>query len=332
MLRWGPMASQHMLSVWVVGIPILAALLGNPPAVTGETLLPLGDGKISNVPKVGHIYSCQSQFRGGGAHRDGEWILNNRWDPAKKISVEGDVRWSQATFSITADENSRVLTGNGLPTTHATGTFPIALSDPAYQYDRNPNRIQSQAVRFTLPLIPTVGASSQCLSMGPIGIALTGVVIFNGLDAGGRDAVAHEIQDKCDGHPERSGQYHYHGLSRCITETSDSSGHSGLVGYMLDGFGIYGVKGTRGRELTNADLDECHGHAHEVSWDGTQRILYHYHMTREYPYTIGCFRGAAVQRQRGEPRDFSGPPDRPPFPPDRPPHRPPGPPPFPPGQ
>ena len=139
-----------MLSVWVVGIPIFAALLGNPPAVTGETLLPLGDGKIANAPKVGHIYSCQSQFRGGGAHRDGEWILNNRWDPGKKISVEGDVRWSQATFSITADENSRVLAGNGLPTTHATGAFPIALSDPAYQYDRNPNRNSGVELQFQL--------------------------------------------------------------------------------------------------------------------------------------------------------------------------------------
>ena len=37
-------------------------------------------------------------------------------------------------------------------------------------------------------------------------------------------------------------------------------------------------------ELTNADLDECHGHDHSP-------LGYHYHATIEYPYTIGCYRG-----------------------------------------
>jgi len=36
--------------------------------------------------------------------------------------------------------------------------------------------------------------------------------------------------------------------------------------------------------MTNADLDECHGHAH-----GT--LGYHSHATIEYPYTVGCYRG-----------------------------------------
>ena len=43
--------------------------------------------------------------------------------------------------------------------------------------------------------------------MGPIGFLLTGGVFFNALDAQGKDAVAHEVQDRCQGHPERSGAY-----------------------------------------------------------------------------------------------------------------------------
>ena len=43
--------------------------------------------------------------------------------------------------------------------------------------------------------------------------------------------------------------------------------------------------------MTNADLDACHGHSHRIHWDGQNRDLYHYHMSKEYPYSIGCYRG-----------------------------------------
>lgn len=331
-VRSEPMPLKILLTFGAIGITTLAVLGGGHPSA--QMLLPLGDGKISPAPKAGYMYSCQTAFRGGGAHRDGEWIVNGMWDPSKKVHVGGDERWPQATLSITIDDDHRTISGNGLPKSHSTGTFPITPSDPAYQFDRNPNSLQPQSVRLTLPRIPTVGSAPQCVSMGPIGVALTGVTIFNGLDAGGRDAVAHEIQDQCGGHPERRGQYHYHNLSACIAEVPEVSGHSALVGYVVDGFGLYGQKGETGKELTNTDLDECHGHSHEVVWDGTRRSLYHYHATHEYPYTVGCFRGSVVQtpgRQPGEPRGFSDRPDRPPFPPGPPPpRRSPGPPPFPP--
>ena len=129
--------------------------------------------------------------------------------------------------------------------------------------------------------------------MGIIGVMISGVALFNAVDEQGRDAVAHEIQDKCDGHPQREGQYHYHSLSRCL-ESAHVNGHSEMFGYALDGFGIYGRYGENGKELTDADLDECHGHTHEIMWDGKPVVMYHYHATREYPYTLGCFKGTPV--------------------------------------
>jgi hypothetical protein len=130
-------------------------------------------------------------------------------------------------------------------------------------------------------------------------VATTGVLIFNGFDAGKRDAVAYEVQDKCDGHPEKTGQYHYHDLSRCISDSG--TGHSGLIGYAFDGFGIFGLRGESGKELTNQDLDECHGHTHEILWEGKKVSMYHYHSTREFPYTVGCFKGKSY-----EPRPSGG--------------------------
>jgi hypothetical protein len=46
--------------------------------------------------------------------------------------------------------------------------------------------------------------------------------------------------------------------------------------------------------------------------DGRIVMLHHYHLTREYPYTIGCFKGAvypALLRRRGpRPGGFGPPP------------------------
>jgi hypothetical protein len=63
------------------------------------------------------------------------------------------------------------------------------------------------------------------------------------------------------------------------------------MGYMLDGFGIYGPYGENGELLKSIDLDECHGHTHSILWDGTMISLYHYHWTYDFPYNIGCYKG-----------------------------------------
>ena len=42
--------------------------------------------------------------------------------------------------------------------------------------------------------------------------------------------------------------------------------------------------------LTNASLDGCHGRKSVVPWHGKSQAVYHYDMTFEFPYTVGCFR------------------------------------------
>jgi hypothetical protein len=282
--------------------------------------LPLGDGRIASAPTVGQVFACQTRFMGGGAFRDGPWIRGDRWDPAAKPTVSGAVAWPNAAIAITREGDRRVVRSNGLPS-HPTGIFPIRPDEPAFQYDRNPNAIAPQAILLSLPAEPTPAPTQGCLPMGMIGFALSGAAIFNALDAQGRDAPAHEVQDRCNGHPEMRGQYHYHDLSPCLADAAGAAGrHSDLIGYALDGFAIYGRFGETGKPLTNADLDACHGHSHVVTWDGTPRAIYHYHVTREYPYTLGCFRGAAARPPMGPPPGRpGGPPPRPGMPPPPPP-------------
>ena len=257
------------------------------------TSLPVGT-KVSTSPAVGSVYACQTTFNGGGAFTTGPWMKSDgTYDLTAKPVVDGEVTWT-SKLEVTLQGMSRVFTGNGLPY-HTTGTYPLASSDDAYQYDRNPNRIQEQTLSITVPATPSVASSATCLNGGTIGILDTGSVFFDALDAAGRDAVAYEIQDACAGHPERTGQYHYHSLSPCVVGNDDTSAHSPRVGYAIDGFGIYGPRGEGGAVLATSDLDECHGHTHEIEWDGQTVSLYHYHATWSYPYTLGCFRGTPAR-------------------------------------
>lgn len=262
------------------------------------TAIPLGDGKLSTSPKIGDVDSCQTQFPAiGGAQTVGPWIDTEAgtWNATTKIQVEGSNSWPNASHAFTLAGAERVLQTNDLPTGATTGIFPIASSDPAYQYDRNPNTVTAQSFTWRVPADPTPAASPTCLGLGPIGVSVDGVVFFDALDGEGRDAGAHELQDSCDGHPQMQGVYHYHTYSLCLdTAASKAPGSSTLVGYALDGYGIYVERDAAGNLPTDADLDACHGRTSAVTWNGKRVVIYHYDVTAEYPYTLGCFHGTPV--------------------------------------
>jgi hypothetical protein len=292
------MLAQMKLRV-AVGLVVLVAVAGltatssaSPAKATrvDQTRLTVGDRKTSTSPRRGYVVSCQTfgATGTGGAGTRGPWFSSSgtTWDATRKVSVAGSVRWTSSFSNTVSGSNRRIVTID-LPT-HTTGVFPIAASDPAYAYDRNPNNITAQSITLTIPASPTVKTTATCVG-GEVGVLLTGVAIFSAFDAEGRDAGAWEVQDHCAGHPQVQHLYHYHNVGTCQGDTG--TGHSPLLGYALDGFGIYGHRGTNGNELTNADLDECHGHTHAVTVGGRSVTVYHYHATYEFPYTVGCFRG-----------------------------------------
>ena len=78
------------------------------------------------------------------------------------------------------------------------------------------------------------------------------------------------MQDACGGHPQVSGQYHFHALPSCWQDSALSK-KTHLIGWALDGFGIYVEYDASGKLLSDSALDACHGRTSLVSWDGTQR-------------------------------------------------------------
>jgi len=269
------------------------------PSATNPSFLPLGDGRVTTSgPRRGYVYACRTGFipaggphRGGGAQVEGPWIHGDTYDLTAKATVDGRVRWRKAKLRESRSRRRLTFSGNGLPKWTTTGRFPISSGDDAYTYDRNPNSIRAQRVSYSLPRHPRKASRPGCLSGGPVGIARNGVAIFDALDAEDRDAVAHETQDHCGGHPQRLGIYHYHAIPACLTKGESKRRASGLVGWALDGYPIFGPRGHGGKLLTDGDLDACHGQTSKVFYEGRWRRIYHYNATLEYPYTLGCFHG-----------------------------------------
>jgi YHYH protein len=281
------------------------AIVTSASITTGAwaTELPVGDGHVSTSASRGNVFACNQNFRSGGARHTGDWFHDTTWDPDAKPHVQGKVTWPDATFSIKAQGDALAVKGNSLPVGSPTGTFPIAKDDPVYQYDTNPNPIKAQKLSFSIPLVPTKAAEPSCLSMGMIGFTTTGVALYNALDDAGRDAAAHEVQDLCDGHPQGKGQYHYHSGSPCLPNGDKNA----VVGWALDGYPILGLKDASGKQITNKELDDCHGRSENVSVDG-RSYDYAYRLTAEYPYIIGCFTGKIDQSTKQAIRKAMGPP------------------------
>ena len=153
----------------------------------------------------------------------------------------------------------------------------------------NPNRIREQDFTFRIPINPTEATNKEATPLGPIGIAVNGVAIFNQY-AGPNRPLTFEIDsfDQYNGHPQRTGVYHYHVEPLYLTA---NNGKEALVGFLLDGFPVYGPE-ENGQRVINGDLDAYHGHfgATPDYPDG----IYHYHITDQDPYINGSgFFGAA---------------------------------------
>ena len=93
------------------------------------------------------------------------------------------------------------------------------------------------------------------MGLGPIGLWKNGVAIYNANDGQSynnnkvwfRNAFYWEggSFDACNGHPDPSGTDHNHVQPVCLSgyNPTDSSKHSPLLGYLFDGYPIYGPYG-----------------------------------------------------------------------------------------
>ncbi|MBY0489535.1 MAG: YHYH protein [Gemmatimonadaceae bacterium] len=253
------------------------------------TKLRLGDAYLSTTSAgVGKLYSCNGPNPNAGGSNKARitWIddANATWNLLRKPWLpSGTFAPASGTYTVQEANGTRTITVNNLPVDGKIGDWPMSRYAALTAIDGNPGTPAARTYTFALPIAPTVNVTPACVPLGAIGVTKNGVVIYNAADGRGNDAVANEIVDAHGGHPAQT-DYHYHFIPERLDNAPLTDGHSGVVGYIRDGFAIYGYKGVGGVELRNTDLDECHGHSHGS-------LGYHYHATLEYPYTVGCYRG-----------------------------------------
>ena len=157
-----------------------------------------------------------------------------------------------------------------------------------------PSYIANLTQSYYLPVSPVKLTNSIQFGMGPqsSGPSLRGIA-FNGVrfDAPAPVSIilaAYTLApfDDAGGHINLGAGYHYHAANGKSKEIAQTDGHAPMIGYAIDGHGLYARLDTKGVEST--DLDECRGHSDTVRG-------YHYHVDKAGANNfINCLKGAYV--------------------------------------
>lgn len=202
---------------------------------------------------------------------------------ATPLSAFDEFNSDAVTISFNGDEIT--LESNGLPnhtSPYWQETNPLYIDKVANNVDaQTPGRISERSYTLTVPTAPELAASGTTTGLGAIGIAVTGVPIFNDLE-GPNNSIGETILETFDyagAHNGPSG-YHYHIESYDVPEnTVLSFDDEKLVGIMSDGFLLYGRREADGSYPS--DLDASGGHFGTTPHSNGVEV-YHYHIINEY--------------------------------------------------
>ena len=193
--------------------------------------------------------------------------------PTTGVSILSTVQAKyKSMVTISTSGSSITLKSNGTPD-HVSPYWDA--SNSLYEAQMagstvNPGKIGTQNYAMTIPTNPTETSTKEVTTLGPIGMALNGVPIYNDREGGNVpvDAGVLGSFDRAGAHPGPGNTYHYH----C---TGDFTGNdnANLIGFLRDGFPIYARKDNDGSYPTNLDANGGHvGTTADFS-----SPIYHYH-------------------------------------------------------
>jgi hypothetical protein len=266
------------------------AMLGDCSDASGPTEI------ASEMTAIGGHWFLKPGEKPTYLYKDGERFLDLFSYHAQDSNKDGI-----ANLKLSHDADFLIIESQGYPN-HPTAIFPNS---------GNPNSIRVQRFNFRIPLVPKMSDSITRLPMGPVGMALNGVVFFNPFEQEGMNAVEGYTEvwlDSCCGHPQQTGVYHYHKYPSCVKSpfSDDGKQHSPVLGFAFDGFPVYGPyesDGLMAMDIKDGKaLDACSGHKDDSRG-------YHYHVTPgRFPYILGGYAGVVEpSNNRGLRRTGTGP-------------------------
>ncbi len=250
--------NSFLLSILFVGMPIISCSSDNSDDIIADTdEIEDADTDVTTDSTVYDINSVLELFSG----TDLTYEINGD----NVIFTTTDLPNHKSPYWDTANELYEAYIGDNTA------------------FNLNPNRIAEQNIMFTIPLNPRASTTNETTPLGPIGISRNGVVFFNQYAGPNNQALTNEINsfDQWLGHPQNTGQYHYHIEPTFLTS---EFGADAFLGLLSDGFPVYGPV-ENGLTIANDDLDDFHGHISATAEfpDG----IYHYHITDADPYLNG---------------------------------------------
>jgi len=161
-----------------------------------------------------------------------------------------------------------------------------------------PSYITNISQTWMIPVTPILQDNPTLYATGPGGpggnsAPSTRGIALNGVEFSAPAPVSNILGaytlapfDDAGGHINVNQGYHYHAATGVSFSIEQSDDHAPLIGYALDGHGIYARLDDNGNEPT--DLDDCRGHSDEVRG-------YHYHVDAAGNNNfINCLQGAYV--------------------------------------
>jgi hypothetical protein len=204
-----------------------------------------------------------------GAEKAGIWFKDGKvYDVSGHFIAELDEFYSDSKWKLYREDGSIKVTET------KEGCLAAAKPDVEEAYQNYcveclPDYFKHQITTFVIPVTPIYQSSTERLGRGGLGVAFNGVK-FDPPAPLHAILEAHTLAplDDHGGHVNPHGGYHYHAVTGSIKEIEQADEHAPMLGYAIDGFGIYALLDKEGN--LPADLDECNGHADETRG-------YHYH-------------------------------------------------------
>lgn len=179
--------------------------------------------------------------------------------------------WSNTTARSAIDPM-----GNTLVTEAASENHPLFVTPTITSYEQMaPGNIDdfNGSYSLTVPLLPQLASNSSATSLGAIGIAVSGSMIYN--DEEGPNIPLENAVGSLDYTAAHTGpqSYHYH-----LETKAWSNDDNALIGIIADGFFLYGRKCSSTGTFPT-DLDSSGGHTSTTQH--SDEAEYHYHIQNE---------------------------------------------------
>ena len=230
-----------------------------------------------------------------GADKGGIWLENG-----EVYDVDGAFIENMATFYNDATWKMYDANGDIYTTETEDDCANAANPNVGAEYENFcveclPSYVTDLSQTYLIPVTPVKLTTAVSFGGGPgsNGPSVRGIA-FNGVrfDAPApTDAIlgAYTLApfDDAGGHINLNAGYHYHAATGVSTQITQDDDHAAMIGYAIDGHGLYAQLDANGNEPT--DLDDCRGHS-----DDTRG--YHYHVAAPGSNSfIDCLQGAYAQ-------------------------------------